>query len=200
MPTRPPNSLRLLFALAFFAAGCGGTATVKTEAEPTTVTVTVSEEPAASTTEQTSTEEAAPPVDSGLAGVGDAITLHGYEQSLAIEVTVLKVIPNDMTYDKSQYSFEAPERGEKYVSVKLRLRNVGSDAYDDSPSNGAVLVDSQDASWDASLSLYTHEPDLGSPKIGPGDARVMDHVHSAEESQAEEVPVGAGIRLFGRGG
>jgi hypothetical protein len=167
--------LGLLVAATLFTAGCGGTTTVKTEAEPTTVTVTVTEEPAApptSTEEQTTTEEAPSSDDSGLASVGDAITLHGYEQSLAIEVTVLKVLPNDMTYDQSQYAFEAPERGEKYVSVKLRMRNVGSDAYDDSPSNGAVLVDSQDAAWDAGISLYTHKPDIGSPKIAPGDARV----------------------------
>ena len=89
-----------------------------------------------------------------------------------MKVTLLDFVANDQSYDHSEYAFEAPERGEKYVSVKLRMQNVGSQVYSDSPSNGAVLVDTQDGSWDEALSMYTHKPDLGSPKIAPGDARV----------------------------
>jgi hypothetical protein len=56
--------------------------------------------------------------------------------------------------------------------VRLRLQNVGELVYDDSPSNGAFLIDREDQQYDAGFANYIREPDFGSPRIRPGDARV----------------------------
>jgi hypothetical protein len=154
-------------ALALATAGCGGEQTVKTEPEAVTVTVTTQEgdEPA---TEETTTQEA----EEDAAGVGDAITLRGNEEGLEMAVTVLKVLDPDQGYDKGEFSFELPERGQRYFSLQIRLQNLGSVVYKDSPSNGAFLIDRQDQQYETGFTTYTHAPDLGSPTIRPGDRRV----------------------------
>lgn len=90
-----------------------------------------------------------------------------------VGVTLAKVADPDESYDHSQYSFEEPEKGKRYVSFLLVLENTGSDVYDDSPTNGIVVIDSADHSFDAADSgfFYTRNPDLGSPKIRSGDRR-----------------------------
>jgi hypothetical protein len=163
------TSLILILAATSLLVGCGET-TVKSEAEPAETQSTAAEPP--SSEDSTGGNESASEETERSARVGDAITLHGIESSLAMKVTLLDFVANDKSYDHSEYSFEAPERGQKYVSMKLRMENVGSEVYNDSPSNGAVLVDTEDGSWDAGLSFYTHKPDLGSPKIALDDSRV----------------------------
>jgi hypothetical protein len=72
---------------------------------------------------------------------------------------------------KADNEFLEPEAGKRYFAVKLRLENTGSAIYQDSPSNGASVVDTDDQEYDASISDAV-EPGLGSLKIRPGDRRV----------------------------
>jgi hypothetical protein len=67
--------------------------------------------------------------------------------------------------------------------------------YDDSPSNGAFLIDRQDQQYDGSFGAYTREPDFGSPRIRPGDGRVgwltftVPARQSCERSSSRSIPV-----------
>jgi hypothetical protein len=72
------------------------------------------------------------------AHVGQAITLKGNTNRM--QVTVLRV-----TDPLQGGQYDTPSAGKRYVSVQVELRNVGSQTYDDSPSNGARLIMSDDS-------------------------------------------------------
>jgi hypothetical protein len=145
---------------------------VKTEAEPDpeTVTVFVTEETDTGVAEDTTTEEEAEPEEpssSSSAAVGDSITLHGSDANLEIRVTLQDVI------DPAPFEqYFGPGRGKRLVALKLRLANIGTAVYNDSPSNGATVIDRQDQGYTTALLPTTACPDLGSPTIRPDDRRV----------------------------
>jgi Domain of unknown function (DUF4352) len=64
-----------------------------------------------------------------------------------------------------------PDRGKKYVAVKLRITNLARRTYRDSPSNGATIITTAHAGYDSSI-FDAVEPGLGSPRIAPRDSRV----------------------------
>lgn len=101
------------------------------------------------------------------ARIGDTITLEGSDEELKVAVTVLKVMNT-----KSTDSFISPEDGNRFVAVRLRLENVGSQVYDDSPVNGAKLIDAGDQQHDTVLVTgVAAGPLLDSVKLGPGKRR-----------------------------
>lgn len=127
----------------------------------------------AACTEQQITTEPASPEGSGTTGeqqhaaVGDTITLHGTDSGLMMDVTLMEVI------DPAKAGrFFGPGKNERLVAVRLRVENVGTLPFSDSPSNGAVLIDTADQGYNASILDSAAGPALGSPKIAPGDARV----------------------------
>jgi hypothetical protein len=128
------------FAAVLLAVGACGGQTIKQEAEPVTVTETVEAGTGTSPAVETTTGEES---DSGQAGVGDTITLHGYEEGEELQVTVKGLIDPA----KSEQYF-GPRRGHKFVAVNLVLKNTGSKAYNDSPGNGAQLIDTRDEGYD----------------------------------------------------
>ena len=136
-----------LAAVAAFSVACGGTTTVNTSAD-------------AAGGSGTASAADAP------AKIGSSITLSGMED-LQMKVTVLKV--DQQVASSNEYI--TPDAGNRYVGVKLKLENVGKTAYNDSPTNGAALVDTKDQSFDADYAEVA-TPALGSPKIAPGDTRV----------------------------
>jgi hypothetical protein len=146
-------------------AACGGQ-TIKQEAETVTVTETV--EVGAETTGisvETTTEEAES--DSGLAGFGDTIVLHGYEEGEELTVTVKRLIDPA----KSEQYF-GPSRGNKFVAVEVVLVNTGSAAYNDSPGNGAELIDTSDEGYTSSIyDTPSCHPIGSSVKIASGSKR-----------------------------
>jgi hypothetical protein len=101
------------------------------------------------------------------ARIGEAITLSGTDDRLRMKVTLLEVVDPAPAPDE----FLAPARGNRFVAVRLRLENVGAVPYDDTPANGAVLIDRDDQQWEPSI-IDAVEPGLGSPKIAPGHRRV----------------------------
>jgi hypothetical protein len=135
-----------------------------------TVTVTVTETGGAAPTEATSSEEITTEgaeADQGLASVGDTITLHGYEDGEQIAVTVTRL------YDPAgAEQYFGPRRGRKYVAVDVVLKNTGAKAYNDSPANGATLLDTDDHGYTDNLSETTSCQAIGSSvKIAPGSKR-----------------------------
>jgi hypothetical protein len=74
------------------------------------------------------------------AKIGDTISLKGNEPGLKIAVTVVKVSPSAKAKDE----FNRPEQGQRFVAIQIALKNIGSIAYDDTPGNGAKLIDIED--------------------------------------------------------
>jgi hypothetical protein len=105
--------------------------------------------------------------DPASAAVGDTLTLHGFDEKLVVEVTVLKVIDPA----KPNNNFFPPQKGNRFVALQLRLENVGEANYSDSPSNGAFLIDTEGQQYNADITDPVG-PALGSPKISPGDERL----------------------------
>ncbi|MFC3986432.1 DUF4352 domain-containing protein [Streptosporangium jomthongense] len=119
------------------------------------------------------------------AGVGDIITLTGSEETLKVSVKVAKVITkgapaNDMV---------KADAGKRLYGVELVLKVTGTATYDDSPSNGAKVIDDEGQEYDASLFgeiAGTHK--LNATTIAPGDVRKGTLVF--------EVPTNAKITRF----
>jgi Domain of unknown function (DUF4352) len=81
------------------------------------------------------------------AGIGSTITLSGDNTGEQMAVTVTKVISDAKPGDE----FSSPDSGKRLYAVQFRLKDAGSAAYSDSPSNGAAVVDSIGQSYQASL-------------------------------------------------
>ncbi len=111
------------------------------------------------------------------AKVGDKITLAGSDENLKVAVTVLKVVNT-----RSTDAFE-PEKGNRFVAVRIALKNTGTLPYDDSPSNGAKLLDADDQQYDAALVTgVAAGPLLDSVKMAPGKGRQGVIVFSVPKS------------------
>ncbi|WP_042376699.1 DUF4352 domain-containing protein [Streptacidiphilus melanogenes] len=134
------RSRRTALAVALGALLVAGTAacnptsgsSVTTGAKPTTATGTK-----AASSGQSSSKAAK---------VGDTIALKGMDTSA--DVTVVKIVDNPAGAD----DYTTPDSGKRFFAVQFRIKDTGSKAYSDSPSNGAKLVDSQGQSYDADVS------------------------------------------------
>jgi len=140
-------------------AGCGSDKAVTTAATP-------SGSLSAQTTQST---QSASPSRSGpaQAAVGDTIELAGQKDGDRMAVTVTRVI--DPAYGSNQY--ETASAGNRLVAVQFRLQNVGTNDYSDSPTNSAVVVDSQGQQFNATYTRTSAGPAFASPLVIPrGDS------------------------------
>lgn len=119
-----------------------------------------------------------------VANVGDSLTLEGASDE-RMQVTVQKVLDPAPAGE-----FDEPSKGMRYVGVQVALKNVGDAQYDDSPSNGAVLLTANDEQ--AQSAIVIEGPCAGSfgssAKIAPG-ARQQGCIPF-------EVPNGAKLKTF----
>lgn len=81
---------------------------------------------------------------SGTATVGDPVTITGNAEGSKVQVTVKKVVAT-----RSKSAFMTPDKGNKLVAVQFLIVNTGTAAYDDAPSNGAVVVDAKGQQYEA---------------------------------------------------
>jgi hypothetical protein len=81
------------------------------------------------------------------AGIGSAITLSGNSSGEQMSVAVTKVIASAQPGDE----FTSAPAGDRLYAVQFRLRDTGSTAYSDAPSNGAAVVDSNGQSYQAGI-------------------------------------------------
>lgn len=82
-----------------------------------------------------------------VAHLGDPITLSGNDKGSKITVTAIRVADPARATD----GFSSPDKGNRYVAVRFRFTNTGTVAYDDSPSNGAKVIDAQGQQFDSDL-------------------------------------------------
>ena len=67
------------------------------------------------------------------AALGDDVTLTGLKGEMKVRVTkIVDPLPNPDT--------ERPKPGRRFVGVRMKLTNVGKEAYRDAPLNGSGLV------------------------------------------------------------
>ncbi|WP_394303997.1 DUF4352 domain-containing protein [Sphaerimonospora cavernae] len=68
--------------------------------------------------------------------------------------------------------FSKPEAGNRFVAIELRLENKGRAVYDDSPSNGAKLIDDQGQQYRPTFGDVREGVDFrGSVSVASGDMR-----------------------------
>jgi hypothetical protein len=102
------------------------------------------------------------------ARTGTAITLAGNSGGERMSVTVTKVIghakPGDM--------ITSAPAGDRLYAVQFRLRDTGTAAYSDAPSNGAAVTDSAGQSYQAAIADTASgcQAFPASENIAPGSA------------------------------
>lgn len=100
------------------------------------------------------------------ARVGESVAIRGSDD-LRISATVLEIV--DPAQGKE---FFEPDDGHRYVGVHVRLGNVGTKTYEDSPGNGATLIDSKDQQHSEALAEITAGPGFeGTVRLQPEDSR-----------------------------
>jgi hypothetical protein len=146
-----PTVLSAPILVALVAAGCG-----------TTKIVTVAQ-PAASKATATSRE----PARRELA-IGGTATLKGEQSGERLEASLLAY---KETISAGEY--DTPQAGMKFVGVTLRLKNVGTVPYSDSPSNGATILTATGHQGKTAIiaSGECSEGFASSVKIAPGESQ-----------------------------
>lgn len=115
-----------------------------------------------------SSKSQAPPQSKKVpAKLGDSITLKGNNGG-EIAVTAIKVVDPVRSTD----GFSTPDAGNRYFAVQFSIKDTGQSAYDDSPANGAKVVDTQSQQFSADITLDKSTAGPGLPaetKLAPGD-------------------------------
>jgi hypothetical protein len=157
-----------------------GQRAVVTEADPP-AQVVPSRQPesnAVPSAEPTEDSESAAEAQPSTAAVGGALTLAGIDPGLKMTVTLTKVV-NPATPD--QYS--KPKTGNKLVAIELTLANSGQAVYDDSPTNGATLIDGEGQQFRPTYSdVGEGQAFGGTSTINMGDSRKGVIVFEVPES------------------
>lgn len=122
------------------------------------------------------------PQEPETATVGDALQLEGFE-GLRMAITL-----ENVEKGISGGEFDQPPAGTEFVGVNLQLENVGQTTYNDSPSNGATLVDSDDQQYTSTLLTGGQCTGSEQARVAPGDTRSV--------CIPFEVPQDANLRLF----
>jgi hypothetical protein len=158
MRTLPCRIGVVVVCVACALVGCGTTETKSTPDGNSGST------PTGGAATATSTQ---PKPKANVAGVGDSLTLEGSD-GLKMQVTLLDVIDPVAVGE-----FDAPEGNKRIVGVRIAMRNVSQTQYDDSPSNGSVLIYGADEQADSTI-VAEGECSGGfavSAKIAPGARR-----------------------------
>ncbi|MFF3599188.1 DUF4352 domain-containing protein [Kitasatospora indigofera] len=85
------------------------------------------------------------------ARVGDTLELPGSASGARMAVTVTQVV--DPAAPGNELS--TPRAGNRLVSVRFSLHNVGTAVYSDTPSNGAQVIDGQGQGFNADIFVTT---------------------------------------------
>jgi hypothetical protein len=121
----------------------------------------------ASTPAATAKASAAAAHKAAPAGIGSAIVLAGNSSGEQMAVTVVTV----WRHAEPASQFDDASSGDRLYAVQFRLDDTGTAAYSDSPSNGAVVVDSQGQSYQSGLNNAAECDSFpGTENIAPGSS------------------------------
>jgi len=177
-PPRKSNAPIIILAvgaaLLFLFGGCAVFFVVASSDRPTVATTAAPEASTAvaedDTTQPSAEESAAPSApqeDATQAATGGTLSLQGLDPGLRVDVTVTKVIANATPANQ----FLEPKAGNRFVAVELRLVNKGQAVYEDSPSNGAILIDEEGQQYRPVFAEVREGVSLGSVTVNSGDSR-----------------------------
>ncbi|WP_051450865.1 DUF4352 domain-containing protein [Actinospica robiniae] len=100
------------------------------------------------------------------AGLGDTIDVTDSNGG-KLAVTLIKVVPGAKGADE----FNAPDAGKQFVAVQLRIKNVGTSAWSDSPDNCVQLRDGSGQQFNADLdNVSVGQSFAGSASLTPGSS------------------------------
>lgn len=165
-----------LGAAAIVITGCQSTG-VKTKADSSTAQTgktTEAAKPSTSGTSKAATAKSTAPKSTAAkpAHVKATITLGGNNApGEKVAVTVVKVVERTTASD----GFSKPAKGKRFAAVQFRLHNVGKSSYQDSPGNGAKVLDSQGQSYPSYIvGDVAAGPSFanGSVNIAPGETQL----------------------------
>lgn len=162
----------LLFGCVAAVVSVSGDTTVTTRKDqPTAAQSAPIAEAEEAPTEEAPTQEAPtqePESGPSAAAVGGTITLKGIESDLQVAVTLEKVVENATP----KVDFLKPKDGNRFFAVQLTLKNTGRQAYSDSPSNGALLIDTEGQQYQSTFGDVQEGVSFaGSVTMGSGDSR-----------------------------
>ncbi|MDH6144021.1 MULTISPECIES: DUF4352 domain-containing protein [Kitasatospora] len=102
-----------------------------------------------------------------VAKVGDTIGLKGMNAGASADITVVKVVDNA----QSATDGINPADGKRWIAVQFRIKNTGTAAYSDAPSNGATVLDDQGQSYNSVVADTTAGQSFPTPlNIAAGDS------------------------------
>ncbi|MGW7001405.1 DUF4352 domain-containing protein [Streptomyces sp. NPDC054933] len=150
--SRRLNTAIATAALAVGLAACGPNATVSTT-------------PDKSAAGASSPAKAAAPKKT--ASVGDSLTLTGQTSGNQLTVTLKQW----STSVQGSNDFESPQPGKTWVAGQFEIKNTGSNAYSDSPSNCVQAADASGQRFPATIATgISNGPLMTSDmKLAPGD-------------------------------
>jgi flagellar basal body-associated protein FliL len=172
-PTPPPkksNTALILIILGVGAVvlfgGCAALVAVAGSSTPQVVTATTPHPPKPVRSDDTASQT---PADTqpAAAAVGGTLSLEGTDPGLKVDVTVTKV--TDPATPANEYL--KPKTGNRYVAIEVRLDNKGQAVYEDSPSNGAALIDDQGQQYSNTFGEVREGVVLSGVTVSPGDSR-----------------------------
>lgn len=108
-------------------------------------------------------DESAKPAEP--AGIGDSITLKDLDEN-EYKITVTKLV-DPVTGGE----FDEPQSGNRFIGVKLTIKSLSDGTYNDSPSNGAIVIDTRDEQWDPTILTEGNCKLPTNVKIAPGAQR-----------------------------
>ncbi|MFC4534723.1 DUF4352 domain-containing protein [Sphaerisporangium dianthi] len=92
-----------------------------------------------------------------------AATTPAYRSKVTVTKVTQRATPSNQ--------FLKPKTGNRYVAVELRLANKGRAVYDDAPSNGAKLIDSEGQQYNTTFGEISEGVVLSAVTVSPGDSR-----------------------------
>lgn len=97
------------------------------------------------------------------AKIGQSISLKGNSSGEQVRVVATKA-----RRTRSSDEFSKPKRGDVFYAVQFRLRNTGTAAYDDTPSNGAKVIDSKGQQYDGDVVVSS----IAAGPLLPSDTKI----------------------------
>ncbi|MDH2424731.1 DUF4352 domain-containing protein [Sphaerisporangium sp. TRM90804] len=178
------HTLATVFVAALTLAACGSPQVTSTP--DAVVTDTKSAEAAISMPSPT------PSAAATQAGLGDTITVAGSDAGSKVAVKLNKVIKRAVPADE----FTKPDNGSRFFAIEFALQNLGTVVYDDSPSNGTAIIDTEGQQYTPTIADVQGGVEYSSVTVSPGDKRrglVVFEVPQGAQIQTVQLALDSGF-------
>jgi len=148
MRTRTTTITALSAVMLLALTGCLGEAAVDTSPKAAASKAAKGDAPAKSKT--TKKEK--------VAKVGDTLSVTGFQDGEQLDVTLKKWADPV----QAAHEFDAPAQGKRWAAGQFEIVNTGSRVYDDSPTNGVQVADSEGQRFDTWFAEISAGPQMAS--------------------------------------